>query len=75
MFGLTVLCLSTTPFVKDKGLESWILVGEISKSDSWVVLIVKLFVLGVVIVFVLVLFVMSIVLKQTCTSTTTSVLC
>lgn len=71
MFGLTLvlLCLSTTPFVKDKGLERWILGGEISKSDSRVVLIVKLFVFGVEIVFVFVLvFVMSMVLKQTCTS-------
>lgn len=56
-----VLCLSRTPFVKDKGLESWILEGEISKSDSWGVLIVKLFEFGVVIVFVFVLLVMSMV--------------
>lgn len=49
MLGLLLLvCLSTTPFEKDKGFESWILDGEISKSDSWVVLTVKLSVFGVV---------------------------
>lgn len=49
MFGLVLVCLRRAPFEKERGLGMrWILGGETSKSDSWVVLIVRLF--GVVFV-------------------------